>query len=65
MYTGRYTCLGKSMALSELRVVTAMLVSKYKIGLPAGDAGEAVERDYRDQFTAAPGKLDLVFTARE
>ncbi|PHH68650.1 hypothetical protein CDD82_375 [Ophiocordyceps australis] len=62
---GRYTCLGKALALSELRVVTALLVSKYHIRFPQGEAGESVERDLRDQFTAAPGGLGLVFEARE
>ncbi|PHH64775.1 hypothetical protein CDD81_4037 [Ophiocordyceps australis] len=60
---GRYTCLGKALALSELRVVTALLVSKYRIRFPHGEVGESVERDLRDQFTAAPGNLDLVFEA--
>ncbi|KAK5991667.1 Cytochrome P450 monooxygenase notG [Cladobotryum mycophilum] len=62
---GRYTCVGKSLALSELRVVAALLVSRYHIHLPPGDNGTRVEKDMQDQFTAKPGKLDLVFIPRD
>ena len=61
---GRYACVGKNLALAELRFVTALLVSKYDISFAPGEDGTSCWRDMRDQFTAAPGKLELVFTPR-
>ncbi|KAI9669660.1 MAG: hypothetical protein M1831_007356 [Alyxoria varia] len=55
---------GKNIALTELRTVTAMLVSKYHIRLPPGDDGSVVEAEAKDHFTAVPGKLRLVFEKR-
>jgi len=63
-YVGRYTCVGKALALAELRTVASLLVSKYHIRFAPGEDGAQVEGDMRDQFTAAPGKLNLSFTLR-
>ena len=62
---GRFACVGKNLALAELRFVTALLVSKYDITFAPGEDGTRCWRDMKDQFTAAPGKLELVFTPRE
>ncbi|KAF2260598.1 putative benzoate 4-monooxygenase cytochrome P450 [Lojkania enalia] len=59
---GRYSCIGKNLALAEIRFVTALLVSKYHITLAPGEDGISVWKDMKDQFTAVPGKLELVFT---
>ncbi|KAL9608912.1 MAG: hypothetical protein Q9167_006281 [Letrouitia subvulpina] len=61
---GRYYCIGKNLAYSELRYVTALLVSKYDISLAPGETGERVVEDMVDQFTASPGQLELVFSER-
>jgi cytochrome P450 len=62
--SGRYSCVGKTLALTQLRFVTALLVRKYVIKLPLGEDGSRVERDMRDQFTATPGDFDLQFMIR-
>lgn len=62
---GRYSCVGKNLAMAELRYVTAMLISKYHIGFAQGEDGSKVEGEMRDQFTAAPGPLRLIFRMRE
>jgi len=64
--TGRHACIGKSLALSELRYVTALLASKYDISFAPDDKdyGRRVEGDMRDRFTAAPGELRVVFRPR-
>lgn len=67
IYTGRYTCLGKDLAMSELRTVTGLLVSRYHIQFPNGadeSSKRRVERNMTDQFTATPGQLDLSFVCR-
>lgn len=61
---GRYNCVGKTLAMMEMRVVIASLVKQFKIGFSDTDPGEKVLSDLRDQFTAAPGKLQLKFEVR-
>ena len=39
----------------------ALIVSKYEIGFAPGEDGTRVWRDMRDEFTAVPGRLELVF----
>lgn len=61
---GRTSCVGKNLALTEVRMASAHLISAFKIRFSAGDNGEAVERDMRDQLTAKPGELRLIFESR-
>ncbi|KAL8670626.1 MAG: hypothetical protein Q9168_004837 [Polycauliona sp. 1 TL-2023] len=62
---GQYNCIGKNIAYSELRLVTALLASKYDIRFAPGEDGTRCVEDMVDQFTAAPGELEVVFTERE
>ena len=57
-------CIGKNLALMELRIVTALLVSRYEIMFAPGEDGTALFRDMKDAFTAAPGDLRLIFQRR-
>lgn len=62
---GRFVCVGKALALNEMRLVVALLVTKFEVGFGEGaDRGKQLFADMKDQFTAAPGRLDLRFTAR-
>lgn len=61
---GRTSCVGKALALTEIRMVTASLLSVFRVKFAEGDNGEAVERDMRDQLTGNPGDLILAFTPR-
>jgi hypothetical protein len=56
--------VGKNLALTEIRMVTASLLSRFRICFAPGDNGEAVECDMRDQLTGNPGDLNLVFEPR-
>ena len=38
---GRYNCIGKSLALAEIRYVTALLASKYNVNFPPGEDGRS------------------------
>ena len=62
--TGRYNCVGKSLALPELRYVVRSSVTRFEICFCPGDDGQQVEKDMKDQFTAGPGKLELMFRKR-
>ncbi|KAF5873339.1 putative benzoate 4-monooxygenase cytochrome protein [Botrytis fragariae] len=61
---GRTSCVGKNLALTEVRMASAHLISAFKIHFHPGDNGDAVERDLRDQLTAKPGELRLIFEPR-
>ncbi|KAI0443563.1 benzoate 4-monooxygenase cytochrome P450 [Xylaria telfairii] len=62
---GRRSCAGKRFAMIQLKLVAASLLKKYDLAfLPGSDSKEAFERDFRDQLTANPGKLMLVFQKR-
>lgn len=65
MTTGRYYCIGKNLAYSELRFVAALLASKYDVSFAPGEHGKRVVKDMVDQFTASPGQLKLVFQRRK
>ncbi|KAI1410215.1 putative cytochrome P450 [Hypoxylon sp. FL1857] len=63
---GRNNCVGRNLAMHQLRIVVASLLSKYHIKFAPGERnGEAVERDMKDQLTAIPGNLTLVFEKRD
>lgn len=62
---GRTLCVGKPLALAQMRFVAAGLLKRYDIQFAPGMGdGEAVVRDLRDQLTARPGELKLVFKPR-
>ncbi|KAJ5963974.1 uncharacterized protein N7479_003850 [Penicillium vulpinum] len=62
---GRTSCVGRHLALAQIRLVTAALVFHYRIEFASGENnGEAVERDMKDQLTAQPGACRLVFQRR-
>ena len=63
---GRFGCVGKNLALMELRAVTAALVKKYDIVFAPGSVGgRSVLTEMKDQFTMTPGRLELVFNLRQ
>ncbi|KAI0892636.1 cytochrome P450 [Annulohypoxylon nitens] len=61
---GRFNCVGKSLAMSEMRFVIALLMRKFEVGFWGDDKGEKLFADLKDQFTASPGRLDLRFRVR-
>ncbi|KAI1100670.1 cytochrome P450 [Jackrogersella minutella] len=61
---GRFNCVGKSLAMSEMRFVIALLMKKFKVEFWGDDKGEKLFAYLRDRFTAAPGRLDLRFRVK-
>ncbi|KAK7757123.1 hypothetical protein SLS62_000670 [Diatrype stigma] len=49
---GSRACVGKGLALTQIRLVTAKLVKKYHVRFAPDCRPELVERDMRDQMTA-------------
>ena len=64
IFQGRTSCVGRDLALTDIRAATARLFSDFRVRFAPGDGGEAVERDMRDQQTANPGNLTLTFQRR-
>ncbi|KAF3389060.1 hypothetical protein F1880_003177 [Penicillium rolfsii] len=61
---GRRVCVGKNLALTQIRLVATILLTRYRVRFAPGETGEAVERDMRDQLTAQPGRYAVVFEPR-
>ncbi|KAI0145190.1 cytochrome P450 [Xylariaceae sp. FL1272] len=61
---GKFGCIGKSLAMIEMRLVIALLVKHFEISFAEGDEGESLFEGLQDQFTFAPGPLNLSFRIR-
>lgn len=59
---GPFGCIGKNLALIELRTLTARLVLAYDMKLAPGEDGNRLLYKTLDHFTVDPGDLDIVFT---
>lgn len=62
---GRFGCVGKGLAMKSLTYLTGLLVLKYDIDFAPGEDGVRVWSEMKDDFTAVPGDLKLVFKARK
>ncbi|KAF2680749.1 putative benzoate 4-monooxygenase cytochrome P450 [Lentithecium fluviatile CBS 122367] len=60
---GTHSCLGKQVALIELRLVVARLVTSYDFQF-ANNYDGSKGMKVQDCFTALPGSLKLIFTPR-
>ena len=58
---GPMGCIGKNLALSELRTTTAKLVLRFDCALAEGEDGARLMRETRDHFTVDPGACEVVF----
>ncbi|KAK4663060.1 hypothetical protein QC763_600690 [Podospora pseudopauciseta] len=61
---GRFNCVGKALAMAEMRFVIALLVTRFDVGYWGKERGERLVGELRDQFTASPGALELEFKLR-
>jgi tryprostatin B 6-hydroxylase len=61
---GPYSCIGKPLALLNIRSTIAKLIMTFDVALADGEDGMSFERDTKTQFTAAPGDLYIQFTKR-
>jgi cytochrome P450 len=57
-------CIGKPLALMELRVVLARIITAFDIDYAPGENGHDLIAKGRDHFTMETGPLNLVFKAR-
>ncbi|KAH8803373.1 putative cytochrome P450 [Xylogone sp. PMI_703] len=62
--TGPYGCIGKPLALMNIRTTIAQIVMSFDIKFALGEDGTSFEKDAIDHFMLSAGKLDLSFTKR-
>lgn len=64
-FPGQTSCVGKALAMIEVRLAMAAMLSRFRISFAQGsDGGRRVELGMKDQLTAKPGDLFLVFEPR-
>ena len=63
--TGTYGCIGKPLALLNLRTTLAKLILQFDLSFAAGEDGTAFKENARTQFNTSPGELYLKFSKRE
>ncbi|RAK93466.1 cytochrome P450 [Aspergillus costaricaensis CBS 115574] len=61
---GRFSCLGKSMSLMELRVAIALILTNFNIDFTPGEYGSRMIAEISDCFTTAVGPMQVVMKAR-
>jgi cytochrome P450 len=61
---GPYGCVGKQLALGEIRAVVAKLVLGFDVGFAEGEDGRRILEDTQDYFVLGLGDLELVFKER-
>lgn len=62
---GPMGCIGKPLALMELRIVMAKLLLTFDVSYAPGESGKDMVDQSRDHFTIETGPLNLVFTPRK
>lgn len=62
--TGPYSCIGKPLALMNIRSVITKLVCNFDISLAPGEDGSRVEKEANDHFILGLGPLNMTFKQR-
>lgn len=62
---GPYGCIGKRLALMDIRQMIARLVWTFDIAFAPGEDGASFERDAMDAFMMTFGELRLTLKPRE
>ncbi|KAF2458353.1 cytochrome P450 monooxygenase-like protein [Lineolata rhizophorae] len=62
---GNRQCVGKNLALVELRLSTAMILKRFKVSFSPDHDPETLMKGLKDQVTAQPGECWCIFEPRE
>ena len=62
---GPYSCVGRQLALNEIRTVISKLVLGFDIGFAHGEDGTRLLEDTLDNFVLGLAELSLTFTPRK
>ncbi|KAI5850757.1 cytochrome P450 [Tricharina praecox] len=61
---GPHSCVGKQMALNELRLAVARVVSEFTFELGEGYNEERYRKEWKDYFTVSLGRCEMRFRER-
>lgn len=64
-FLGPYSCVGKQLALMELRRVLAEVFTRYDVSFAPGQTQAAFLESKKDAFTLVTGPLQLLFSRRQ
>jgi cytochrome P450 family 628 len=64
-FLGPYGCVGKQLALMEIRNVMARIVTEFDVKFAPDEDGTKLLEESHDTFTIALAPLELIFTRRE
>jgi cytochrome P450 family 628 len=64
-FLGPFSCVGKQLALMELRMVISSTIWNYDFEFAPSEDGSTIENDTLDLVILKAGKLDLVFKKRD
>ena len=59
---GNNSCIGRNLAMQEMRTLTALLLLQYDVAFAPGEDGSRLENESRDHFTMSLAPLELIFT---
>jgi tryprostatin B 6-hydroxylase len=62
--SGSFNCIGRPLALMNLRTTVARLVMEFDVKMAPGEDGSKFLGNAKDNFVLYLGDLDLVFTRR-
>lgn len=62
--SGPFGCIGKQLALMELRTVACLLTTRFDIRLAPNEDGSTLIEKSLDTFTLRMGDLNLIFEER-
>ena len=61
---GKFSCIGKQLALNELRTVISKLVLEFDVAFAPGEDGYKLLNKSMDVFTMSNAELKLTWTER-
>ncbi|KAL2839204.1 cytochrome P450 [Aspergillus pseudoustus] len=61
---GEFNCVGRPLALMNLRTTVARLIMEFDVTFAPGEDGSRFMGDAKDNFVFYAGNLDLIFTRR-
>jgi cytochrome P450 len=62
---GPYGCIGKQLALMEIRTVVTQILLEFDVSFAPGEDGTDLLEKTKDYFTLGLGDLKLVFEKRK
>lgn len=61
---GRRGCVGKRLAMTQIRLVISQTILNYHVSFAPGTDVDAIERNMTDELTTSLGEFDAMFASR-